>query len=103
MPSEFRPKPVEFPAENAGARGTNVQPANTLPVSRAPLVNTAHRKPKLADPGEPTLSGSDLTFDHGWELIEAPRLKNADGATLSKPGVSTADQPPSERNLPCPR
>lgn len=90
-PGEFRPKPVEFPAENAGAKGTNVQPADTLPVSHAPLVNTAHRKPKLADPGQPTLSGRDLTFDHGWELIEAPCLKDADGATLSRPGVSTGD------------
>ncbi|HLX70541.1 MAG TPA: glycoside hydrolase family 2 protein [Verrucomicrobiae bacterium] len=91
MPGEFRPKPVEFPAEDAGAKGTNVQPADTLPVSGAPLVNTAHRRPKMADPGQPTLNGGDLTFDHGWELIEAPRLKNADGAALSQPGVSTID------------
>ena len=91
VPGEFRPKPVEFPAENAGAKGTNVQPADTLPVSQAPLVNTAHRKPKLAEPGEPTLNGNELTFDHGWELIEAPRLKDADGTALSRPGVDTAD------------
>lgn len=91
MPGEFRPKPVEIPAENAGAKGTNVQPANTYPVSHAPLVNTARRKAKLAAPGEPTARGNDLVFNRGWELIEAPRLKEADGAGISRPGVDTHD------------
>lgn len=91
VPGEFRPKPIEFPAENAGAKGTNVQPANTYPESREPLVNTAHRKPKLANPGAPVVSGSDLVFNAGWEMIEAPRLKDHDGAALSRPGVDTHD------------
>jgi hypothetical protein len=91
VPGQFRPKPIEFPTENAGAKGTNVQPLNTYPVSRAPLANTAQRKPKLAAPGEPALQGGDMVFNRGWELIEAPRLKDADGAVISKPGVNTHD------------
>ena len=91
MPGEFRPQPVLHPEEHAGATGTNVQPLNTYPVSRAPLVNTAQRKPKLAHPGVPALNGDDLIFNAGWEMIEAPRLKSAEGATLSRPGVATGD------------
>ncbi|HEY2084217.1 MAG TPA: glycoside hydrolase family 2 TIM barrel-domain containing protein [Verrucomicrobiae bacterium] len=91
VPGEFRPKPVEFPAENAGAKGTNVQPVAEYPHSHAPLVNTATRKPKLAHPGEPMTRGDELVFNAGWELIEAPRLKNADGSAISKPGLDTAD------------
>ncbi|HEU5396177.1 MAG TPA: beta galactosidase jelly roll domain-containing protein, partial [Verrucomicrobiae bacterium] len=90
VPGEFRPQPVLHPEEHAGATGTNVQPANTYPVSRAPLVNTAHRQPKLASPGEPTVRGHELVFNAGWEMIEAPKL-HTDGATLSQPGVDTAD------------
>jgi hypothetical protein len=90
-PGEFRPKPIEIPAENAGAKGTNVQPVDTYPKSHAPLVNTAQRKARLAHPGEPVLRGNDLVFNAGWELIEAPRLKNSDGAALSQPGVDTRD------------
>jgi hypothetical protein len=90
-PGEFRPKPIEVPQENAGAKGTNVQPANTYPVSRVPLVNNAKRKPKLATPGEPTAIGNELIFNRGWELIEAPRLKSTDGTTISKSGVDTRD------------
>jgi hypothetical protein len=91
MPGEFRPQPVLHPLEWVGARGTNVQPLDTYPVSRAPLVNTAKRKPKLSNPGAPTLRGDELLFNSGWEMIEAPRLKDADGAVLSKPGVNTGD------------
>jgi hypothetical protein len=91
MPGEFRPQPVLHPTEKAGATGDKIQPPDTLPVSRAPLVNTATRKPKLANPGEPTLRGNELVFNAGWEMIEAPRLKNADGATLSQPGADTRD------------
>ena len=90
-PGEFRPKPTESPAENASAKGTDVQDKATYPKSNAPLVNTAKRKPKLALPGEPTLRGSELEFNAGWEMIEAPRLKDAEGAALSKAGVETRD------------
>src|SRR5690242_20628456 len=82
-PGEFRPKPTAVPPENASAKGTDVQPLDTYPKSNAPLVNTAKRKPKLAHPGEPTLRGSELVFNAGWEMIEAPRLNGADGAALS--------------------
>ncbi len=88
-PGEFRPKPTAVPPENASAKGTDVQPLDTYPKSNAPLVNTAKRKPKLAHPGEPSLRGSELVFNAGWEMIEAPRLNGADGAALSKPGVNT--------------
>lgn len=90
VPGEFRPQPTLFPIEKAGATGTNVQPLDTYPVSHAPLVNTARRKPKLATPGEPALRGNELVFNSGWEMIEAPRL-HADGAALSQPGVNTSD------------
>ena len=91
VPGEFRPKPIDIPAENAGAKGTNVQPRETYPQSRAPLVNTAARKAKLAHPGSPTRTGNELVFDSGWEMMEAPRLNSADGAAISKPGFTTTD------------
>lgn len=92
VPGEFRPKPVLHPTEKCGATGDVVEPPQDFPVSRAPLVNTAHRKPKLANPGRPALRGNELLFDAGWEMIEAPKLKAAgDGATLSRPGVDTSD------------
>jgi len=91
VPGEFRPKPTLHPLEHAGATGTNVQPLNTYPVSHAPLVNAARRKPKLANPGQPKLQGDELVFNAGWEMIESPRLKSADGAKLSQPGVETRD------------
>jgi hypothetical protein len=53
-------------------------------------VNTAHRKPKLINPGQPALRGNDLVFDAGWEMIEAPKL-HTDGSILSQPGVDTTD------------
>jgi hypothetical protein len=90
VPGEFRPLPTPIPAEHAGATGTNVQPLDTYPVSHAPLVNTAVRKPKLANPGGPALRGNDLVFDAGWEMIEQPKL-HTDGATLSQPGVDTGE------------
>ena len=88
-PGEFRPQPTLNPAEHAGATGTNIQPVETYPVSRAPLVNTATRKPKLANPGKPALRGDELVFNSGWEMIEAPLLKSASGAALSQAGVDT--------------
>ncbi|MGA2245976.1 MAG: sugar-binding domain-containing protein [Verrucomicrobiota bacterium] len=90
-PGEFRPQPTLVPLEQAGATGTNVQPADTYPVSRAPLVNSAHRKPKLASPGEPTLRGNELLFNAGWEMIEAPRLNPAERALLLQPQCDTRD------------
>ena len=90
LPGQFRSQPVPHPAEKCGATGDVVEPPDEFPVSRAPLVNTAHRKPKLVNPGQPTLQGSDLVFNSGWELIEAPKL-SADGSTLSQSGVDTAD------------
>ena len=90
QPGEFRPQPVLHPAEKCGATGDVVEPPDEFPVSRAPLVNTARRKPKLTNRGQPTLQGSDLVFNAGWELIEAPKL-HADGSTLSQPGVDTTD------------
>jgi hypothetical protein len=90
MPGQFRPQPVLHPTEKCGATGDVVEPPDEFPVSRAPLVNTAHRKPKLANPGQPTLQGNDLVFNAGWEMIEAPKL-HTDGSTLSQPGVDTAD------------
>ncbi|HEV2329138.1 MAG TPA: hypothetical protein VGY56_10160, partial [Verrucomicrobiae bacterium] len=90
QPGEYRPQPVLHPIEKCGATGDVVEPPDEFPVSRAPLVNTAHRKPKLANPGEPTLRGNELVFNAGWEMIEAPKL-TADGSTLSQPGVDTAN------------
>src|SRR5580693_3170759 len=86
IPGEFRPQPVLHPTEKCGATGDVVEPPDEFPVSRAPLVNTVRRKPKLTNRGQPTLQGSDLVFNAGWELIEAPKL-HADGSTLSHPGV----------------
>ena len=91
VPGEFRPQPVLQPEEKVLATGDKIQPAETFPVSRAPLVNTAQRKPKLATPGQPTLRANDLIFDAGWEMIEAPRLKDVNGSALSAPGVDTHD------------
>jgi hypothetical protein len=90
-PGEFRPQPVLHPAEDAGAKGVTVQPLDSYPVSHAPLVNTAQRKPKLAHPGAPTVRGDELLFNAGWEMIEAPRLKSLDGAALSRVGLDTHD------------
>jgi hypothetical protein len=89
-PGEFRPQPVLHPTEKCGASGDVVEPPDEFPVSRAPLVNTAKRVPKLANPGAPLLRGNELVFDAGWEMIEAPKL-HADGATISQPGVDTGD------------
>ena len=60
VPGEFRPKPVGSPAEKAHATGDKVQPADQYPQSRALLVNTARRKPKLAQPGQPLFRGNEL-------------------------------------------
>jgi len=88
QPGEYRPQPVLHPTEKCGATGDVVEPPDEFPVSRAPLVNTARRKPKLPNPGQPTLRGNELVFDAGWEMIEAPKL-TADGSTLAQPGVDT--------------
>ena len=89
-PGEFRPQPVLHPTEKVGATGDRYEAPDEFPVSRAPLVNNAERKPKLASPGEPALRGNDLVFNAGWEMIEAPKL-HADGAAISQPGVDTSD------------
>ncbi|HEY1789130.1 MAG TPA: hypothetical protein VGJ73_13295, partial [Verrucomicrobiae bacterium] len=65
-PGEFRPQPVLHPTETVGATGVRVEPPDEFPVSRAPLVNNAQRKPKLLNPGEPTLAGDELIFNAGW-------------------------------------
>jgi Exo-beta-D-glucosaminidase Ig-fold domain/Glycosyl hydrolases family 2/Glycosyl hydrolases family 2, sugar binding domain/Glycosyl hydrolases family 2, TIM barrel domain len=91
VPGEFRPQPVLHPDEKVWATGDKIQPPDTLPVSRAPLVNSARRKPKLANPGEPTLRANELVFNAGWEMIEAPKLKAANGAALSGPGIDTTE------------
>ncbi|HSY16796.1 MAG TPA: glycoside hydrolase family 2 TIM barrel-domain containing protein [Candidatus Acidoferrales bacterium] len=91
IPGEFRPQPVEFPAENAWAKGTNVQPANTFPKSRAVAGSPVQRKPKLAQHPPPLLRGNELVFNSGWEMIEAPRLKDTNIAALSGPGVDTRE------------
>jgi len=91
VPGEARPKPVEFPVENAHATGNKVQSSDLYPQSRAPLINNARRKRKLPQPGQPLFRGDDLVLNSGWELIEAPRLQKADGATLSRSGINTQD------------
>ena len=88
-PGEFRPQPVH-PTEKVGATGDRYEPPDEFPVSRAPLVNTAKRVPKLANPGAPTLQGNELVFDACWEMIEAPKL-HADGIIISQPGIDTAN------------
>ena len=89
VPGEFRPQPVLHPAEPVWATGEKIQPQDTLPLSRAASPAPVQRKPKLAHPGVPVLDGSDLIFNAGWEMIEAPKLKNAAGAVLSAPGIDT--------------
>src|SRR5215469_9334525 len=92
VPGEFRPQPTAHPEEKVWATGEKIQPRDTLPMSRAAHPFTpVHRKPKIARPGVPTLKGNDLIFEAGWEMIEAPRLKHADGARISESGVDTAD------------
>jgi hypothetical protein len=88
-PGQYRPQPVTDPGQRVEATGKEVQPADTLPVSGAavPAVQP-QRRPKLAEPGKPTLRGSDLVLNAGWELIEAPRVGES-GDVLSRPGVDT--------------
>ncbi len=82
---EFRPKPVRNPDQQIGNTGLKIQPADTLPRSRALFTDPA-RKPKLPYKEKPTLRGNKLVFNAGWELIEAKRAGGT-GATLSQPGV----------------
>jgi hypothetical protein len=92
VPGEFRPQPIAHPEEKVWATGEKIQPPDTLPVSRAAHPFTpVQRKAKLAHPGAPTLRGDDLVFNAGWEMTEAPKLKEADGAKLSESGVDTRD------------
>jgi hypothetical protein len=88
-PGEFRPRPTPHPLEKVGATGFKIQPPETLPQSRAPG-RTPHRKPKLAWQPQPSLAGNTITFNAGWEMIEAPKA-NTNGAILSLPGVETGD------------
>jgi hypothetical protein len=90
QPGEFRPQPVLNPKEIVHADGKRAEAPDEFPASRAPLVNDAHRKPKLANPGTPALRGDELVFNAGWEMIEAPKL-HTDGTAISQPGVDTAD------------
>ncbi|HTB85175.1 MAG TPA: glycoside hydrolase family 2 TIM barrel-domain containing protein [Candidatus Sulfotelmatobacter sp.] len=91
-PGESRPQPILHPEEKAWATGDKVQPPDTLPVSRAANpVTPVSRKPKLPQPGLPTLDGNDLIFNAGWEMIEAPKLTDTNVAALSGPGVDTKD------------
>src|ERR1051325_5322355 len=82
-PGEFRPQPIKNPNQKVGATGDKIQPADTLPQSRAPVAWEARRKPKLAKRGQPELRGGELVFNAGWELAEAPQVKQA-GAELSQ-------------------
>lgn len=88
-PGEFRPKPAPNPTEKVGATGMMVQPPDTYPKSRAPLPKP-QRKLKLSQRGQPAPHGSELVFDAGWDMIEAPRIK-FDGKVLSQPGVDTRE------------
>jgi hypothetical protein len=87
-PGEFRPKPFPHPTEKVGASGNKIQPADTLPKSRAPLPPPPHRKQKLNQLSEPTQSGNALIFNAGWEMVEGSRV-TTNGAVLSVPGVDT--------------
>jgi len=88
-PGEFRPVPFENPTEKVGASGDKVQPANTLPKSRAPLLfNPQHN---VLPAKSPELRGNDLIFNADWKMIEAPNLKEADGARLSATGIDVRE------------
>ncbi|HKI68875.1 MAG TPA: glycoside hydrolase family 2 TIM barrel-domain containing protein [Verrucomicrobiae bacterium] len=86
-PGEFRPEPIRNPAQEVGNTGLKIQPADTLPRSRAPFTDPV-RKPKLSQKERPTIRGNELFFDAGWKLIEAKRAGET-GAVLSQPGVNT--------------
>jgi hypothetical protein len=84
-PGNFRPAPAGQVTEKVGATGDKVQPADTLPKSRAPLQFDSHR---IASPaGLPELRENELVFNGGWKMIEARELKNVNGARLSAPGL----------------
>jgi hypothetical protein len=88
VPGEFRPKPFLHPTEKVGATGQKMQPADTLPKSRAPLPPPPKRKQKLNVLTEPTQFGNSLIFNNGWEMVEGSRV-STNGAVLSVPGVDT--------------
>ena len=87
-PGEFRPKPVTEVTEKVGASGTKIQPADSLPKSRAPLPPAPVRKAKLAQKNKPDLRGHDLVLNAGWDMAEAPNVP-ADGAALSTAGFNS--------------
>lgn len=92
VPGEFRPQPILHQVEKVWATGDKIQPPDTLPVSRADNpVTPVIRKPKLVQPGSPVLVGNDLIFNAGWEMIEAPKLKDTNTVALSEPGINTKD------------
>lgn len=86
-PGEFRPKPVLHPAEKVGATGFKVQPPDTYPRSRAHIQWPA-RKPKLTEQPQPTIRGSDVIFNAGWEMTEASNVVY-NGTNLSLEGIDT--------------
>ena len=88
MPGDCRPKPIDHPLEQVGATGVKTQAPDSLPKSRAPLIG-ALAKGKRADAGKPAPRGRELLFNTGWKMIESPRLRAANGALLSMPGVDT--------------
>lgn len=90
VPGEFRPKPVDHPSQIVGATGTKIQPSDTLPKSRAPLVFKAVKQTP-ADPSAPHLLGNELIFDGGWKLAEQSQLRVTNGAFLSQTGIDTHD------------
>ncbi|HTV41483.1 MAG TPA: glycoside hydrolase family 2 TIM barrel-domain containing protein [Candidatus Sulfotelmatobacter sp.] len=90
VPGEFRPGPVDHPTEIVGATGTKIQPPDTLPKSRAPLLfNPARQTP--SDPASPQLLANELIFNAGWKLAEESHLTVTNGELLSQPGVDTHD------------
>lgn len=89
MPGEFRPKPVDHPAEQVGATGMKMQPADTLPHSRSPEAPDPLRK--QVPLGKPTLRKDELILDGGWQLIEANRLKTSDRKMICAEGLDTHD------------
>ena len=92
VPGEFRPQPTLHPVEKVWATGEKIQPPDTLPVSRAANPYTpVQRKPKLASPGSPMFEGNDLIFNAGWEMIEASKLKDINGSSLSEPVIDTRE------------
>jgi hypothetical protein len=89
-PGAFRPKPVLNPDEQVGATGDKVQPADTLPKSRAVDETNSTPQFKSTYRDRPTLRANELVLNGGWKLTSAPRIQ-LDGARLSRTGIETRD------------